>query len=211
MYATGDGASAIHTEVDTPHTFDVLDEFTEMRTGMEKFRTWLMFRPPGGNSRYVPTKIVHWRWGGKAVKTNGVWSAAIEPHEHRTAASATTEHPQWEDNAIYHQGDEAADPAITISFTVPSVTEGDGIVNGQATVSVPANVSADLNVNLLSSSPDRLTVPATVTISSGSHSVGFSLTVIDNADQDGDRTVRVFGQATDHTTGNAPILVKDND
>ena len=90
-------------------------------------------------------------------------------------------------------------------------TEGQGVINGQATVSVPDNVDGDLTISLSSSNQSRLTVPASVKILDGAKTVSFAYTVVDNNADDGDVSIAVFGQAVNHVTGSDMILVKDND
>ncbi len=46
----------------------------------DSFRTWLMYLPPGGDSRYVPLREIKWFWHGVATRTSpGVWQLNPPP------------------------------------------------------------------------------------------------------------------------------------
>jgi len=98
-----------------------------------------------------------------------------------------------------------------LKVTLPgSVSEDRGTISG-ASVSISGTRSTDLVVALSSSDPGSLTVPATVTIVAGKTLASFSMTTIDNAVADGDRSVTVTATAENFTTGQAAIPVLDNE
>ena len=125
----------------------------------------------------------------------------------------TTEHPTWTANVTDHTAPIAnEDPTITVTFPMAQVTEGDGVISGQATVSVPANVTNALTINLSASDSSWISLGlGTATIAAGSNSTTFSFGVNDNTEMDGDKTILVFGQAVNYTSGAGSILIKDND
>ena len=73
----------------------------------------------------------------------------------------------------------------------PEVTEGDGVLVGQGTATVSVAPPFDLVVNLASSDPSEVTVPATVTIPAGTTSAPFDLTVEDDAELDWIQAVEI--------------------
>lgn len=65
----------------------------------ESFQTYLMFRPAGTASRYVPLRKINWNWGGNATPADN-WTAVTDAVSAADAAGAETdEHPEWDDNA----------------------------------------------------------------------------------------------------------------
>lgn len=63
------------------------------------FQTYLMFRPDGLESRYVPLRKINWNWCGKASETNN-WTVVADPISEVDAASVEIDqHPEWDDNA----------------------------------------------------------------------------------------------------------------
>ncbi|MEO8791915.1 MAG: choice-of-anchor tandem repeat GloVer-containing protein, partial [Chthoniobacteraceae bacterium] len=93
-------------------------------------------------------------------------------------------------------------------FLPASVGEGS---TATATVSASGAVPGNLTVSLVSNNTSRLTVPATVTIPSGSSSATFTLTGVDNSLTDGNATVNVAATASGYTGANANTTVLDND
>jgi uncharacterized repeat protein (TIGR01451 family) len=97
----------------------------------------------------------------------------------------------------------------TISLSAPAtVQEGS---TATVTVSIPGTLTTDLQIALLSDKPSSLTLPANVTITAGSTSANVTATAVDNALQDGTRTVVISGQAPSFTDGNRSITLRDND
>ncbi len=119
---------------------------------------------------------------------------------------------------VYEQGSDVAwtinngnSGRLQIDVSATSANEGGGTV--ATTISRPigsANTN-DLIVNLTSSDTSRATVPASVTILSGTDSVSVDVTVIDDAIINGDSSVLVTGQAAGVLDGTDELLVVDND
>jgi len=100
----------------------------------------------------------------------------------------------------------------TLTVTVPAeATEGDGVLGGRGTVTVSAAVEGDVVVALSSSDPTEATVPATVTIPAGGTSASFDVTVVDDAEIDGDRTATITAHVVNWPDGSDGIVVHDND
>jgi uncharacterized repeat protein (TIGR03803 family) len=97
--------------------------------------------------------------------------------------------------------------ALTL-FLPGTVAEGTAAT---ATVAASGTVGSPLTVSLVSNTTSRLTVPATVTIPSGSSSVTFSLTAVENALTDGSATVNVAASSAGYAGANANTTVLDND
>jgi alpha-tubulin suppressor-like RCC1 family protein len=97
-------------------------------------------------------------------------------------------------------------PVVLIPATT---TEGAGILQGVIRYSeAPAT---DLIVNLTSSDPSEVTVPATVTIPAGQASVTFELTVMDDTLLDGTQNIAITAAAAGYPTDSSAIAVNDNE
>ncbi|MBL8809123.1 MAG: peptidylprolyl isomerase [Planctomycetaceae bacterium] len=101
---------------------------------------------------------------------------------------------------------------LTLSTTATSVAETAG--SGAVTYTLSRNTednSVALTVNLASSLPGRMTVPATVTIPAGAASTTFTASPVDTTLVDGDASVTVTATATGFSNGTSSITVTDND
>ena len=99
-----------------------------------------------------------------------------------------------------------------ITVTVPSlVSEGDGVLTGQGTVSVPGPVPARLTVRLASSDTSEITVPATVTIMKSSSSSPFTITVVNDKIVDFTQHLRIEASAGGCGDGYGSIAVQDDE
>jgi hypothetical protein len=97
----------------------------------------------------------------------------------------------------------------TLSLNMQSlITEGG---NGGGSVIIPGSMTTPLVVNLSSSNPAKLTVPATVTITAGNTASGFNLTTINDTTDDGDLAVFITASAATFTSASGPVTVRDND
>jgi len=87
-----------HTTDDTP--IAELTPATLQKEGTHDFfHTYVMFLPPGDDSRYVPLRVVDWDWG--FIATNGAsgWSLlASWTTQSVSPSTETTTHPQWTAN-----------------------------------------------------------------------------------------------------------------
>jgi hypothetical protein len=62
----------------------------------QKFRTWLMFKPTGNNSIWVPLMTVDWDWGGTAEEDEAGWWRLINPfNTEGPMAVDSIDHPEW--------------------------------------------------------------------------------------------------------------------
>lgn len=90
-----------HTEGDKPQVpFGHLGG-TAIDISNESFRLWIMFLPPGEESRYVPTKMLSWNYSVSAALngTTGLWAVVGTPSQSVTPATITYDHPIWVYNA----------------------------------------------------------------------------------------------------------------
>jgi hypothetical protein len=123
---------------------------------------------------------------------------------------------KWDDGGPPHASDnsfficEWSYDLITLTIS-ESATEGDGILTGQGKVSVAADLSTDLVINLSSSDTSEITLPETVTIYADQNSATFDITVIDDDILDGSQAVTIAASAPDYISGIASIQVKDDD
>ena len=99
-----------------------------------------------------------------------------------------------------------------ITVTVPPlVTEGDGVLTGQGTVSVPGPAPAHLTVRLASTDTSEITVPATVTILKSSSSSTFPITVVNDKLVDFTQHLRIEASAGGCGDSYASIAVQDDE
>lgn len=102
----------------------------------------------------------------------------------------------------------------TLSLNLPSlITEGG---TGGASVIIPGSMTTPLVVNLASSNPSKLTVPATVTIAAGNTASGFTITTLNDTTlndttDDGDLAVFITASAATFSSASGPVTVRDND
>ena len=141
-----------------------------------------------------------------ATFVNGVWTGNVNVSQ---AASAMHLHAVDGSAHIGDSGDfDVIQRALTLS--VPSdVLESDGVVNGLLNIS-PASAT-DLTVNLTSSDPSRLSVPATIIVPAGQTSVLVPLTPIDNALVDGIEQVNITAVTAGYSDGTGAVNVHDNE
>lgn len=97
---------------------------------------------------------------------------------------------------------------LTVSLPA-SVTEGVGSVTG--TITASAAVDVDVAVQLTSSDPSEITVPASVTILAGQVSAPFTVTIVNDTRIDGAKDSSVTAHVGSWTDGAATITVLDNE
>lgn len=101
---------------------------------------------------------------------------------------------------------------IVLSLNIPeTVSEGDGLLSGQGTVSTDAAPTADLRVTLISDDPSELAVPEGVTIKAGRTSAVFDLRVSDDSLLDGTQTVIITASASGYFDGKGSVKITDNE
>ena len=100
----------------------------------------------------------------------------------------------------------------TLTVTIPeSAIEGAGALSGAGTVSIPGTLSENLVVGLSSGDSTEVTVPASVTIQAGQVSAVFNVSIIDDSEIDGSKTVTVTASVGGWISGSDTIQVSDNE
>ena len=103
-------------------------------------------------------------------------------------------------------------PAAALTLILPDqALEDSGVLSNEGTVSIPRSLSSDLVVRLSSSDTSQVTVPETVVIRAGNTSTAFDITIVDNGDVDGSRTVNITASAEDGSSVEQTMTVEDND
>jgi hypothetical protein len=206
-----DTGATTHDFVDTPTTALPATGYKRKDIGKEEYYSYVMFLPPGAETRYVPLKRVYWWFKISAEHGAGGWTlVAGSDDEHLDNPATTSSHPTWALNINPPGSPPSYLEKGPITLTVPDdVKEGDG--TAEATVSVMANVSSDLTVNLTSSDENEITVPASVTISSGTNSKNVNLTIKTDDTKDGTKTVFISATATGYQSARAGVAVRDKD
>ncbi len=98
---------------------------------------------------------------------------------------------------------------LSLALFLPgTITEGSTVTG---TVSASGAVAADLVVTLSSDTVSRLTVPATVTIASGTSSTTFNAVAVENSLSDGSASVSVSASAAGYAGAGSTVSVRDND
>jgi hypothetical protein len=119
------------------------------------------------------------------------------------------------DDLAAHVGTSAAFATVrwlSLRLSLPAErTEGDGILQDQAQLTVALARSNDVVFRLVSSDVSELVVPTTVTLPAGQTSTVFSATVVDDLELDGSRLVTVSATAPDYATNTATVLIHDNE
>lgn len=90
-FATG----ASGTATDSPYI--PLATWAMAKSNAESFKMYIMFLPPGNNSRWVPLQYAPWTWSGTATLNMGVWGLAGAGQTNPGVVNTTT-HPQWTQN-----------------------------------------------------------------------------------------------------------------
>ncbi len=105
--------------------------------------------------------------------------------------------------------DNDTDAPIMVSVTPDIFAEnaGNGVATG--TVTLAANVTSDLTVNLSSNDTTEANVPSSVIITTGTNSATFAVDASDDGEVDGTRNVTIQATATGYSSGSALIQVTD--
>ena len=126
-----------------------------------------------------------------------------------TLGASATENMYSVADAICIEQIDQSTPTLVVQLAESSVSENTGTVSG--IVSRGAETTGDLVVTLDSDDTFAGTVPATVTIVEGSGSAAFTLTVVDNAIIDGDKSIGILATASGFVDGSASLEVVDDD
>ncbi len=95
------------------------------------------------------------------------------------------------------------------AFSSGSVSESAGQVPSAGSIAVSSPLFFDLSVELTSSDPTRLTLPASLTIPAGQTQVQFGATVINDCIADGDHTITITASAENGNAVQSSIFIKD--
>jgi hypothetical protein len=95
-YAAGSGPKR---QSDDPHTHLPHNNpvFLDVKRN-DSFKTYIMFRPPGADTEWVPLRIMNWSWHGHMVRQNANQLFVEGPNglgESKDESERTGEHPEW--------------------------------------------------------------------------------------------------------------------
>jgi hypothetical protein len=102
-------------------------------------------------------------------------------------------------------------PAAALIVLPDQALEDSGVLSSGGTVSIPRSLSWDLVVRLSSSDASQVSVPETVVIRAGNTSTAFDITIVDNGDVEGSKTVNISASAEDGSSVEQTMIVEDND
>lgn len=104
------------------------------------------------------------------------------------------------------------DDIVVLGLTLPpSLTEGQSSAAGQASVQIERAALINVVVNLQSSLPSYLSVPATVTIPAGQTSAGFTITAPQNNKIEDSTWVNVTSGFSGAASVSAPVTILDDE
>ena len=147
------------------------------------------------------------------ANANG-WISGEEAHAYTgplAAAENSGQHAQLYDG---HAGDldflqwYGTTPALTVSLP-DTATEGDGTV--QITVSIPEGLPGNRTLELTSSHPTQLIVPATRLLSANTTSTTWDTSLVDDTETNGARGVTVTASLAGFADGNDTVTINDDD
>ncbi|MCA8998086.1 MAG: VCBS repeat-containing protein, partial [Planctomycetaceae bacterium] len=100
-------------------------------------------------------------------------------------------------------------PALMVTLDKSLISENGGMATG--TVTRSTSTASTLTVTLASSDLTEASVPMTVVIPTGQASVTFPVAAVDDSFDDGDRSSVITASALGHDSGEASILIIDDD
>jgi hypothetical protein len=109
---------------------------------------------------------------------------------------------------IFVNDNESTDFIVEI---VKTAREGDGVLIDGGSVSIPGIFSLNIVVDLFSNDTTEVTVPSNITIRSGKTIETFDITIIDDSDNDGTKTVTISASAESWISGSDTMAIQDND
>ena len=172
------------------------------------YRTFLMFLPPGPNSRYVPLRFFSWSFTATVASSDNqqTWSRSnFSPiaDAGNLASSEIAGHPTWTANLI----------PIATNFGPLTITGPATVIGGsgalQLTVGVVVRVPNDVTINLTSNNT-VITVPASVVLRAGQSSVNVSCTVNQRYLSSGTQEVKIIASISSYPSGETTIPVLGN-
>ncbi|MGV3659257.1 MAG: S8 family serine peptidase [Prosthecobacter sp.] len=98
---------------------------------------------------------------------------------------------------------------LTIGAGPNPIVEGAG--SYQTSVTLGGRPMQDLVITLASSRPDKVSVPATVTIPAGGTLGNFTASILNDSLKDGRQTVTITATAQGATGGSRDVVIRDND
>jgi hypothetical protein len=133
---------------------------------VENFTAYLMVKPAGANSIFVPASYIPWSWGGDAVLSGGYWNVR-SPQPASTANIAGTpaaSYPTWGQQNT--SGSKVPYPSITSLSITPSQAQVGSSPTITITLSGPAP-TLGARISLTSDTIAAFSVPATCTVPAG--------------------------------------------
>jgi hypothetical protein len=103
-HSTGD---TFHTTDDTPMNKLLLTR--SQNVGSDIFGMYIMFKPAGVNSKWVPLRRVVWSWTYCCTNTDGTWTLD-EKGQTTTNWKVTSNHPVWNGNVAHLPPNEVTCP-----------------------------------------------------------------------------------------------------
>jgi hypothetical protein len=101
---------------------------------------------------------------------------------------------------------------VTLGVTLPpSVREGDGLLAGAGTLTLSAPPDRSVVVYFASSDTNELATPAPLIIPAGQTSVAFDVTVLDDQQLDGAKTVSLTAHVQNWVDGSTTMAILDNE
>jgi Domain of unknown function (DUF5011) len=102
-------------------------------------------------------------------------------------------------------------PALTLVLDPTTVAENAGASASTGTVGIPASLSSNLVVNLVSTNTAAATVPVSVTIPTGQTSATFPIAAVANSSSYGPATTAIEASNSNYTTASATLTVTNVD
>jgi hypothetical protein len=102
-------------------------------------------------------------------------------------------------------------PALTLTLDPTTVAENAGASASTGTVGIPASLSSNLVVNLVSTNTAAATVQASVTITAGQTSATFPIAAVANSSSYGSATTAIEASNSNYTTASATLTVTNVD
>jgi hypothetical protein len=101
-YTVGNSTGLVRETSDSPMTnLEGWGSIYQRMTCEDHFKMYIMFEPPGTNSKWVPLKVLEWNWQWAATKNINTWSldsGASANVINGGVGVATFSHPEWDAN-----------------------------------------------------------------------------------------------------------------
>src|SRR5213594_4130136 len=103
------------------------------------------------------------------------------------------------------------DGLIFLVSVPEQVSEAAGVISNRCAVQIAGTLQSNLVVSLHTSDPSTLSAPSSVTIPLGQTSATFNLTVSNDSQANGSRSVSLTAQASGWIDGTATVTVVDDE